>query len=103
MLIFEIHINLLVLRLLMREIIVSYFILNKILILLIYLLGESEASQASQSTITSLFNRQLGQRDESFTISHFKKLLLSFIINNNISFRAITIPSFKKLLSYLNK
>jgi hypothetical protein len=72
----------------MREIIVSYFILNKILILLIYLLGESEASsQVSQSTITSLFNRQLGQRDKSFTINHFKRLLLSFIINNNISVR----------------
>ena len=88
----------------MRERIVSYFILNKKLILLIYLIGKSKASsQVSQSTITSLFNRQLGQRDKSFTISYFKRLLLSFIINNNISFRAITILSFKKLLSYLNK
>ena len=54
-------------------------------------------------TINSLFNKQSGQREEGFTITHFKKLLLNFIINNNISFRAITILSFKKLLSYLNK
>ena len=85
------------------RIIVSYFILNKRLDLLIYLIGESEASsQVSQTTISSLFNKQSGQREESFTINHFKGLLLNFIINNNISFRAITIPSFKKLISYLN-
>jgi hypothetical protein len=92
------------LRLLKRaRIIVSYPILNKRLYLLIYLIGESEASsQVSQTTISSLFNKQSGQREESFTINHFKGLLLNFIINNNISFRAITTPSFKKLISYLN-
>jgi uncharacterized membrane protein YsdA (DUF1294 family) len=48
MLIFEIHINLLTLKLLIKKIIVSYFILNKILILLIYLLDKSKAfSQVS--------------------------------------------------------
>jgi Zn-dependent M16 (insulinase) family peptidase len=66
-------------------------------------LSESEgSSQASQSTITLLFNNQSSNREESFTISHFKRLLLSFIINNNISFRAIITPSFKSLLKYLN-
>jgi len=43
MLIFEIHINLLVLRLLIKEIKINYFILNKILILLIYLLDKNKA------------------------------------------------------------
>jgi hypothetical protein len=85
------------------RIIVSYLIFNKKLDLLIYLIGESEASsQPSQSTINSLFNKQSGQKEESFTTNYFKKLLLNFIINNNISFRAITTPSFIKLISYLN-
>ena len=52
--------------------------------------------------INTAFNKQLGQREESFTINYFKRLLLSFIINNNISFRAVTTPSFKSLLNYLN-
>jgi hypothetical protein len=84
-------------------IIVSYIILIKKLYLLIYLIGESEgSSQVSQSTIDKLFNKKSGQREESFTINHFKRLLLSFIINNNISFRAVNTPSFKSLLKYLN-
>jgi hypothetical protein len=53
-------------------------------------------------TITQAFDQQSGPRGESFTINHFKRLLLNFIISNNISFRAITTPSFKKLLAYLN-
>ena len=44
MLIFETHINLLILRLLIRKRIVSYFILNEKLILLIYLIYKSKAS-----------------------------------------------------------
>ena len=85
------------------KIIVSYLIFNKKLDLLIYLIGESEASsQPSQPTINSLFNKQSGPKEESFTINHFKRLLLNFIINNNISFQAITTLSFKKLISYLN-
>ena len=85
------------------RIIVSYLILNKKIKFINILIGESESSsQVSQSTINSLFNRQSGQREETFTINHFKRLLLSFIINNNISFRAITTPSFKLLLKYLN-
>src|ERR1700693_973772 len=104
MLIFETHINLLILLVLkIVIIIVSYLILIKKLYLLIYLIGESEgSSQVSQSIINNLFNKQSGQREESFTINHFKKLLLSFIINNNISFRAVNTPSFKLLLKYLN-
>jgi hypothetical protein len=34
------------------------------------------------------FNKGTNARDESFTIKHFKSLLLTFIINNNISFKA---------------
>jgi hypothetical protein len=49
-----------------------------------------------------LFNKQTGAREESFTINYFKILLLNYIILNNISFKAITTPSFKKLLDYLN-
>ena len=41
-------------------------------------------------------------REKSFTIRHFKRLLLNFIISNNISFKAIITLSFKKLLDYLN-
>jgi hypothetical protein len=40
--------------------------------------------------------------EEGFTINRFKKLLLSFIINNNISFRAVTTQSFKDFIKYLN-
>jgi hypothetical protein len=52
-------------------------------------------------SITELFNKATSQTNESFTIVHFKRLLLDFIVNNNISFRAITTPSFIKLLKYL--
>ena len=47
------------------------------------------------------FNRQ-PEKEESFNINHFKRLLLDFIVNNNISFKAITTPSFKKFIKYLN-
>lgn len=47
------------------------------------------------------FNKSTSDIEESFTINHFKTLLLDFVINNNISFRAITTPSFRRLLSYL--
>jgi hypothetical protein len=49
-------------------------------------------------SITESFSKATSQTSESFTIVHFKRLLLDFIVNNNISFRAITTPSFKKLL-----
>ena len=49
-----------------------------------------------------LFNKHSNKKEEPFTIEFFKRLLLNFIIFNNISFRAITTPSFKKLLNYLN-
>lgn len=38
-----------------------------------------------------------------FDLKRFKKLLLNFIISNNISFRAVTSISFKELLLYLSK
>jgi hypothetical protein len=53
-------------------------------------------------SIVDSFNRASGEREEGFTIVHFKRLLLDFIVNNNISFRAVTTHSFKKLLKYLN-
>ena len=54
-------------------------------------------------SITSSFNKGSSNTDlESFTITHFKRLLLDFIVNNNISFRIVIIPSFRKLLNYLN-
>jgi hypothetical protein len=49
-----------------------------------------------------MFNKHIGQKKESFIINDFKRLLLNFIVNNNIFFRAIITPSFKKLLNYLN-
>ena len=53
-------------------------------------------------SITKSFSKSTSQTEEGFTIVHFKRLLLDFIVNNNISFRAITTLSFKKLLNYLN-
>jgi hypothetical protein len=52
--------------------------------------------------IINSFNRVSGERKESFIIVYFKRLLLDFIINNNIFFRTVTTLSFKKLLKYLN-
>jgi hypothetical protein len=51
--------------------------------------------------ITELFSKAISQTDKGFTIIHFKRLLLDFIVNNNISFRAVTTPSFINLLKYL--
>ena len=53
-------------------------------------------------SITESFNKLASQSNKGFTITHFKSLLLDFIVNNNISFRAIITPSFKRLLNYLN-
>ncbi|KAH9204346.1 hypothetical protein DL95DRAFT_398591, partial [Leptodontidium sp. 2 PMI_412] len=49
------------------------------------------------------YSHKISIRPQAFTITHFKRLLLNFIISNNISFYAITTNSFKKLLFYLNK
>jgi hypothetical protein len=56
----------------------------------------------SQISIIDSFNKSTSNKDENFTIVPFKRLLLDFIVNNNISFRAVTTLSFKKLLTYLN-
>ena len=53
-------------------------------------------------SIISSFNKGPSNMEEAFTITHFKRLLLDFIVNNNISFRVVIILSFQKLLSYLN-
>jgi hypothetical protein len=53
-------------------------------------------------SIISSFNKGSSNIEEAFTITHFKRLLLDFIVNNNISFRAVTTLSFRKLLNYLN-
>jgi hypothetical protein len=49
-----------------------------------------------------LYNKHINKKGEPFTIKHFKRLLLNFIISNNISFKVIITLSFKKLLDYLN-
>ena len=49
-------------------------------------------------SITESFSKATSQTNKGFTIVHFKRLLLDFIVNNNISFRVNIIPSFKKLL-----
>ncbi|KAH9204119.1 hypothetical protein DL95DRAFT_451759 [Leptodontidium sp. 2 PMI_412] len=38
-----------------------------------------------------------------FQVVHFKRLLLNFLVSNNISFRAVTSTSFRKLMAYLHK
>jgi len=53
-------------------------------------------------SITESFNKQPGEKEEGFTITHFKRLLLDFIVNNNISFKVVTTLSFKKFIKYLN-
>ena len=53
-------------------------------------------------SIISSFNKGSSNTEETFTITHFKRLLLDFIVNNNISFRVVTTLSFRKLLNYLN-
>ena len=53
-------------------------------------------------SITESFSKVTSQTSKGFTIVHFNRLLLDFIVNNNISFRAVTTPSFRKLLNYLN-
>ena len=50
-------------------------------------------------SIISSFNKGSSNTDlESFTITHFKRLLLDFIVNNNISFYIVTISSFESFL-----
>ena len=49
-----------------------------------------------------LYNKYSNKKGEPFTTDLFKRLLLNFIISNNISFRVIITLSFKKLLNYLN-
>ena len=53
-------------------------------------------------SITESFNKQPGEKEEGFIITYFKRLLLDFIVNNNIYFRVVTTLSFKKLIQYLN-
>jgi hypothetical protein len=57
--------------------------------LLIYILGILQDS--NQSTIIDSFNRRFTVPIEAFSINYFKRLLLAFIIANNILFRAVTI------------
>jgi hypothetical protein len=49
-------------------------------------------------SIIESFNKATSQTSKGFTIIYFKRLLLDFIVNNNISFKAIITLSFKKLL-----
>ena len=67
------------------------------LYLLIFIALTSEAF-SSQITIRESFNKSSNKPNNIKLVIHFKRLLLNFIINNNISFRAITILSFAKLL-----
>jgi len=83
-------------KILVSNLIIFYFKYN----ILTFLLATWEDS--SQMSIIDSFNKQSGEREEGFTIIHFKRLLLDFIVNNNISFRAVTTLSFKKLIKYLN-
>jgi hypothetical protein len=66
----------------------------------------SQASTSNTSTITDIFARQRANKrpkspEEKFNLIKFKKLLLNFIITNNLSFRSITSKSFREVLVYL--
>jgi hypothetical protein len=52
-------------------------------------------------SISESFNKSFNKPDERFNIVYFKRLLLNFIVSNNISFKVITTLSFEKLLNYL--
>jgi hypothetical protein len=74
--------------------------------------SEGPFSQASQSTTTSTITTdpfilaRASKRPlffQAFDLIKFKRLLLIFIISNNLSFRIISSDSFWKLLVYLNK
>jgi hypothetical protein len=67
------------------------------LYLLIFIALTSKAS-SSQITIRESFNKSGNKPNNIKLVIHFKRLLLNFIINNNISFRAIITLSFTKLL-----
>ncbi|KAH7370261.1 hypothetical protein BKA65DRAFT_531945 [Rhexocercosporidium sp. MPI-PUGE-AT-0058] len=67
-----------------------------------------DVTQASTSTNRDIFAKQRATKrpktpEEVFNKEKFNKLLLNFIISNNISFRSISSISFKELLLYLNK
>ena len=72
------------------------------LYLLIFIALTSKAS-FSQITIRESFNKSGNKPNNIKLIIHFKKLLLNFIISNNLSFRLVTTKSFIKLLNYLNE
>jgi inorganic pyrophosphatase/exopolyphosphatase len=63
--------------------------------------------QQSQSSIVDSFSQLRANKRprslEEFDNNKFKKLLLNFIISNNLSFRSVTTESFKKLVYFLNK
>jgi hypothetical protein len=67
------------------------------LYLLIFIALTSEAF-FSQITIRESFNKSGNKLNNIKLIIYFKRLLLNFINNNNISFRVITTLSFIKLL-----
>ena len=72
------------------------------LYLLIFIALTSKAS-SSQITIRESFNKSGNKPNNIELIIHFKRLLLNFIINNNISFKIVITSSFKRLIAYLNR
>jgi len=51
-----------------------------------------------------LFNRQRGlkrPKSPEFEAKELKKLILNFVISNNLSFRTVDSKSFKDMLEYL--
>ena len=65
---------------------------------------DSEATSSQTSTIADFFNKQRSlKRPKSleFNIKEFKKLILNFVISNNLSFRTIDSKSFRDILEYL--
>ncbi|KAH9203644.1 hypothetical protein DL95DRAFT_399152, partial [Leptodontidium sp. 2 PMI_412] len=56
-------------------------------------ISQEEITDSSQQSLKQSFSSQQSSvsiRPQAFTITHFKRLLLNFIISNNISFYAIT-------------
>jgi hypothetical protein len=49
-------------------------------------------------SISESFNKSFNKPDKSSNIVYFKRLLLNFIINNNISFKVVTTLSFENYL-----
>jgi hypothetical protein len=72
-------------------------------------MDQASTSNSQASNIAYIFARQRASKrpktpeKEKFNIDKFKRLLLNYLISNNLSFKSISSKTFKSLLLYLNE